>query len=63
MQDTTELDSTSYQNIKGLGQIGDGKGRGIMLHNCLGVVPIPGNPEILGKLGKDLGCVPIKTTT
>lgn len=34
IQDTTELDYTSYQNVQGLGHIGDGKGRGIMLHNC-----------------------------
>ena len=52
IQDTSELDYTSARNIEGLGHIGDGKGRGIMLHNCLAVVPVPGNPEILGLAGQ-----------
>lgn len=52
IQDTTELDYTHCKNVEGLGHIGDGKGRGIMLHNCLAVVPVPGNPEILGLAGQ-----------
>lgn len=52
IQDTSELDYTAARNIEGLGHIGDGKGRGIMLHNCLAVVPVPGNPEILGLAGQ-----------
>jgi hypothetical protein len=35
-----------------LGHIGDGKGKGIMLHNCLAVIPLPGNPHILGLAGQ-----------
>jgi Transposase DDE domain len=52
IQDTTELDYTHCKNVEGLGHIGDGKGRGIMLHNCVFVVPVPGNPEILGLAGQ-----------
>lgn len=52
IQDTSELDYTKARNIEGLGHIGDGRGRGIMLHNCLAVVPVPGNPEILGLAGQ-----------
>ncbi|MGI8499660.1 MAG: hypothetical protein ACR2LR_00755, partial [Hassallia sp.] len=52
IQDTTELDYTHCKKVEGLGHIGDGKGRGIMLHNCLAVVPVPGNPEILGLAGQ-----------
>jgi Transposase DNA-binding len=52
IQDTTELDYTHCKNVEGLGHIGDGKGRGIMLHNCLAVIPSQGNPEILGLAGQ-----------
>ncbi len=52
IQDTTELDYTHCKKVEGLGHIGDGKGRGIMLHNCLAVIPTPGNPEILGLAGQ-----------
>lgn len=52
IQDTSELDYTHYKNVEGLGHIGDGKGKGIMLHSCLAVTPTPGNPEILGVAGQ-----------
>lgn len=52
IQDTSELDYTKRKDIKGLGHIGDGKGRGMMLHSCLAVVPVPGNPKILGLAGQ-----------
>ncbi|MEH2048901.1 IS4/Tn5 family transposase DNA-binding protein [Nostoc sp.] len=32
IQDTTELDYTHHRLVLGLGHIGDGKGRGMMLH-------------------------------
>ncbi|MDZ7970855.1 MAG: IS4 family transposase, partial [Nostoc sp. DedSLP03] len=52
IQDTTELDYTHHREVKGLGHIGDGKGRGMMLHTCLAVVPLPLNPQILGLAGQ-----------
>ncbi|MBD0299303.1 MAG: IS4 family transposase, partial [Nitrososphaera sp.] len=52
IQDTTELDYTAQKQISGLGEIGDGRGRGIMLHSCLAVVPTPTNPEIVGVAGQ-----------
>ena len=52
IQDTTELDYTAQKQISGLGEIGDGRGRGIMLHSCLAVVPTPTNPEIIGVAGQ-----------
>jgi hypothetical protein len=52
IQDTSELDYTQHRSVKGLGHIGDGKGRGMMLHSCLAVIPIPGNPQVLGLAGQ-----------
>lgn len=52
IQDTSELDYRQRKDVEGNGHIKDGKGRGIMLHNCLAVVPVPGNPEILGLAGQ-----------
>lgn len=52
VQDTTELDYTNQKQIKGLGHIGDGRGKGIMLHSCLAIVPTPGNPLVLGLAGQ-----------
>jgi hypothetical protein len=52
IQNTSELDYTHHRSVKGLGHIGDGKGRGIMLHSCLAVIPIPGNPQVLGLAGQ-----------
>ncbi|WP_422615181.1 IS4 family transposase [Gloeocapsopsis dulcis] len=54
VQDTTELDYTRQVKTKNLGHIGDGKGRGLMLHSCLAVVPQPGNPEIIGLAAQEV---------
>ena len=51
-REKSELDYTHHRQVKGLGHIGDGKGRGMMLHTCLAVVPIPLNPQILGLAGQ-----------
>ncbi len=53
LQDTTELDYSQRQDIKGIGYIGNGKGRGIMVHSSLAVIPKPDNPEILGLAGQE----------
>lgn len=45
-QDTTELDYTAHRSKKGLGPIGDGRGRGLLLHSTLAVLPESG--EVLG---------------
>ena len=47
VQDTTQLDYTHFPTMKGLGPIGDGNGRGLLLHSTLGVVPSQ-TPHILG---------------
>jgi hypothetical protein len=39
VEDTTELDYTSYWGKSGLGEIGNGKGRGLLLHTTLAVEP------------------------
>lgn len=39
VEDTTELDYTAHASKKGLGPIGDGKGKGLLLHSTLAVVP------------------------
>ena len=47
VQDTSELDFTRYaETMAGLGPIGDGRGRGLLLHTTLAVVPQP--RQILG---------------
>lgn len=46
VQDTSELDDSRQKQTKGLGHIGDSKGRGLMLHSCLAVIPTWGNAEI-----------------
>ena len=48
IQDTTELDYSQRHNIEGLGHIGDGNGKGMLLHSCVAVLPKPGNPAVLG---------------
>jgi Transposase DNA-binding/Transposase DDE domain len=48
VQDLSQLDYTSHINTANLGHIGDGGGRGLMVHSCLAIVPTAGNPEILG---------------
>ncbi len=39
VQDTTELDSTPHRQTSGLGPIGDGRGRGILLQSALAIEP------------------------
>jgi hypothetical protein len=39
VQDTTELDFSAHPAMAGLGQIGNGKGRGILLQTVLAVLP------------------------
>ncbi|MDO8672349.1 MAG: IS4 family transposase, partial [Dehalococcoidia bacterium] len=46
VEDSTELDLTAHSKMTGLGPIGDGKGRGLILHSTLAVVPE--NRVILG---------------
>ena len=55
LQDTTELDSTQRPDREDIGSIGNGKGRGIMVHSSLAVIPTPDNPEILGLAGQEVG--------
>jgi hypothetical protein len=38
-EDTSELDFTNHRAMEGLGPIGDGKGRGILLHTTLAIIP------------------------
>jgi hypothetical protein len=38
-EDTTELDYTAHPHTTGLGPIGDGRGRGLLLHSTLAIVP------------------------
>lgn len=47
VQDTTQLDYTHFPTMEGLGPIGDGNGRGVLLHSTLGVVPSE-RPQVLG---------------
>lgn len=46
IEDTTELDFTDHPAMKNLGPIGDGKGRGLLLHSTLAVEP--GEQTLLG---------------
>ncbi len=46
VEDTTELDYTAHPAKQNLGPIGDGRGRGLLLHSTLAVVPE--EREILG---------------
>jgi len=39
VEDTTELDYTAHPYTQGLGQVGNGRGRGLLLHSTLAVVP------------------------
>lgn len=47
VQDTTQLNYTHFPTMEGLGPIGDGNGRGLLLHSTLGVVPSE-RPQVLG---------------
>lgn len=51
VQDTTELDYTFHPAASSLGPIGDGRGRGYLLHGVLGV--IPSSQEVLGLLHQE----------
>lgn len=46
VQDTTEVDLSHHPKTSGVGQIGDGRGRGLYLQTVLAVLPETG--EILG---------------
>ncbi len=46
IQDTTEMDFTYQPHIKNLGPIGDGRGRGFLLHSVIAFVP--GLQTVLG---------------
>ena len=49
VQDTTELDYTRYaETLAGLGPLGDGRGRGLLLHSTLAVVPEGDGGRVLG---------------
>jgi DDE family transposase/transposase Tn5 family protein len=48
VQDTTELDFTVHGSTRGLGQIGNGGGRGFKLHNVMALDP-SGEGEMLGQ--------------
>lgn len=39
VEDTTELDYTAHPSTKGLGPVGNERGRGLLLHSTLAVVP------------------------
>ncbi len=39
IEDTTELDFTAHPQTTGLGSIGNGRGRGLLLHSALAVIP------------------------
>ena len=41
VQDTTELDFTFHAGMSGLGPIGNGKGRGLLLQSVLALCPTP----------------------
>jgi len=47
VQDTTEVDYTHHPTKKGLGPIGNGQGRGLLLHSTVAVVPGE-TPQVLG---------------
>lgn len=46
LPDTTEIDLTSHHALTDIGPIGDGRGRGILRHNSVAVVP--GTRHVLG---------------
>jgi hypothetical protein len=39
IEDTSELDFTSHHQMTGLGPVGDGRGRGLLLHDTLAIDP------------------------
>jgi hypothetical protein len=54
VHDTTELDYTTRESLKGLGQIGNGSRRGYLCHNSLAVVAA--SREVLGLANQILHC-------
>ena len=46
LHDTSEIDLTSHAALTDIGPIGDGRGRGILQHNSLAIVP--GSRHVLG---------------
>lgn len=54
IQDTSDCDYTQHAETTGLGMLGDGSGRGFMMHNCLAVVPNQKQSSILGLAGQRL---------
>jgi len=38
----------AHNSTKGLGHIGDSRGKGFLIHSCLAVIPHEENPEIIG---------------
>lgn len=49
IQDATYLDYSAHRACQGLGPIGDGKGRGLVVQSCLALVP-PGPRDPLGHI-------------
>ena len=49
VQDATYLDYSAHRACQGLGPIGDGKGRGMVVQSCLALVP-PGPRDPLGHI-------------
>ncbi len=39
VQDTTELDYTRHAAVEGLGPIGNGRGKGLLVHSCVALTP------------------------
>lgn len=54
IQDTSDCDYTHHPQTTGLGFIGDGRGQGFLMHNCLAVVPAKQTPLLLGLAGQRL---------
>jgi Transposase DNA-binding len=47
LQDTTEMDFSSHPKTQGLGHIGNSRGKGFLLHNCLAIVPDVVAPDVV----------------
>jgi hypothetical protein len=59
IQDTSDGDYTHHPQTSGLGSIGDGRGRGFLMHNSLAVVPLAERALILGLAGQRLWLRPV----
>lgn len=51
VQDGSQLDYTAHKSLEGLGSIGDGNGKGLMLHSVLAVDPAGGGRGAAAVLG------------